>query len=145
MSYRNILVSFALGAMLALALGFILSAAGKPKQYKVIIQYSARDSLSAVGLNQNLKNLTEGWPEARLAVVFHGPGLDLLVASKSRYAKELADYKARGVELIACENTMNTRKIAREEIMPFATFVKMGIKEVVYRQASGWHYIKGGL
>lgn len=145
MPHRNILASFIFGAALALLAGFIFSAAGKPKQYKVIIQYSARDSMSAVGLNRNLKNLTEGWPEARLAVVFHGPGLDLLVASKSRYAKELADYKAKGVELIACENTMNTRKIARDEILPVATFVKMGIKEVVYRQASGWYYIKGGL
>lgn len=102
MLQRDILIAFVLGATATLLLFLTLTAAAKPKQYKVVIQYSARDSLSAVGLNRNLKNLTEGWPEARLAVVFHGPGLDLLVASKTRYAQEMADYKAKGVELIAC-------------------------------------------
>lgn len=40
---------------------------------------------------------------------------------------------------------MAKRKIARNEILPAASFVKMGIKEIVYRQADGWYYIKGGL
>ena len=145
MLQRNILIPVVFGVAATLLLFLGLTAAARPKQYKVVIQYSARDSLSAVGLNRNLKNLTEGWPEARLAVVFHGPGLDLLVASKTRYAQEMASYKAKGVELIACENTMATRKIARDEILPVASFVKMGIKEIVYRQADGWYYIKGGL
>ena len=49
-----------------------------------------------------------------------------------------------GIDFIACENTMMERKVPKESIIAEATFVKMGIGEIVRKQEQGWSYIKIG-
>ena len=49
-----------------------------------------------------------------------------------------------GVEFIACENTMKQKNMSKGSIISEATYVKMGIGEIVERQEQGWSYIKAG-
>jgi len=43
-----------------------------------------------------------------------------------------------------CENTLKQRKIDKSEILPEASFVPVGIAELVLKQEEGWAYIKAG-
>lgn len=49
-----------------------------------------------------------------------------------------------GIVFIACENTMLERNIPKESIIREASFVRMGIGEIVKMQEEGWSYIKAG-
>ncbi|MCX8020290.1 MAG: DsrE family protein [Chitinophagaceae bacterium] len=117
----------------------------RKKTYKIIFQLNSPDTLAWKGLINNLKNLKAGWGDSvMMAVVAHGPGLDFLVKDKTTQYERIVFFKNQGVEFIACENTMTERNIPKEKIMPEASFVKMGIAEIVRRQENGWTYIKAG-
>lgn len=117
----------------------------KEAAHKIIFQLSSGDSLVWKGLINNIKHIKEGWgDDVKMAVVAHGPGIEFLMKEKTTQQKAIAKYKALGIEFIACENTMTNKKISKEAIISEATYVVMGIGEVVIRQEKGWSYIKAG-
>lgn len=114
-------------------------------QHKVVIQLVNGDSLSQRGLMKNLKNLTAGWPDLQIEVVCHGPGISLLHTKKSLFLDEVQQFKTKGVDFVACENTMKSKHIDRKMITEDARTVPMGLKEVILKQEAGWSYIKAGV
>jgi len=44
----------------------------------------------------------------------------------------------RGVILAECENTMKMKKISRDELWPFVSYVPSGNGEIIIREAQGW-------
>lgn len=113
--------------------------------HKVVIQLSSSDTLTWKGLMNNLRNLKAGWGDSVLIeVVAHGPGLELLMHSKSTQHPAIQRFKAMGIPFYACENTMHEKNIPKDAILPEATFVRMGIGHVILRQEAGWSYIKAG-
>ena len=114
-------------------------------QHKIVFQLASNDTLVWKGLMNNLQNLKEGWGEnVSMAVVAHGPGIELLMQNKTTQHQAIKRFTHKGIEFIACENTMKQKKIKADEIIPEATFVIMGIGEIVERQEKGWTYIKAG-
>lgn len=101
--------------------------------------------MSQKGLVKNLTNLTQALPKAQIRVVFHGRGVDALHLKKGLYLKELAHSEEQGkLEIVVCENTLAERKIEKQELASFATFVKVGIAEIVLKQEKGWEYVELG-
>jgi len=119
--------------------------AAEKKQHKIVIQFSSPDSLSYNSLMHNLTNLEAGWPDAKVELVFHGGGLDMMLSKKTRFAKELEKLHEQGIDMVVCENTMARRKVTKADLLPFAGTVPMGIGEVVLKQEAGWSYLKGGM
>ena len=117
----------------------------KGAAHKIIFQLASGDSLVWKGLINNIKHIKEGWgDDVQMAVVAHGPGIEFLMKEKTTEQKAITKYTALGIEFIACENTMKNKKITKEAIISEATYVVMGIGEVVIRQEKGWSYIKAG-
>ena len=114
-------------------------------EHKLVIQMTNGDTLSQYSLMKNLANLTAGWPELKIEVVCHGPGLKLLHLKKSRYIEQVKKYIDKGVIFVACKNTMKAKNVPDSMILPEAGRVEMGIKEIVLKQEEGWSYIKGGI
>ncbi|MFC7671260.1 DsrE family protein [Hymenobacter humi] len=54
------------------------------------------------------------------------------------YEAELLALKEKGVILAQCLNTMRERKVTKEELWPFLSFVPSGNGELIIRQAQGW-------
>jgi uncharacterized protein len=44
----------------------------------------------------------------------------------------------RSVILAQCENTIEERKISKDELWPFISFVPSGNGEIIIRQYQGW-------
>jgi intracellular sulfur oxidation DsrE/DsrF family protein len=91
-----------------------------------------------------LKNIRTAWPNAQIEVVCHGPGLELLVTSKSKASGQVTEWAAKGVTFSACNNTMKRRNIKKEDLLPAAQVVPSAIIELTLKQEKGWAYIKGG-
>lgn len=114
------------------------------KKHKVVIQFSDSDSLSQASVTGQVKNIRTAWPNAEVELVCHGPGLELLVTSKSKASKAIADWSAQGVTFAACNNTMRRRNIKKEDLLPSVQIVPSAMIELVLKQEKGWAYVKGG-
>jgi hypothetical protein len=113
--------------------------------HRIVMQLSSNDTLVWKGLMNNLKHLTAGWGDSVvIEVVAHGPGIDFLTKGKTTQQEKITHFKQIGILFIACENTMMERKIPKESIIAEASFVRMGIGEIVQKQEQGWSYIKIG-
>lgn len=113
--------------------------------HRIVFQLTDNDPGSQKSLTNQLKNLTEAWPEAQFEVVVHSAGISYLQKSKTKYAAEIAALDELGVVFKACENTLKAKSISKDDILDVAGFVPMGIAEVVKKQEAGWSYIKAGL
>lgn len=114
------------------------------KKHKIVMQFSDNDSLSQVSVVGQVKNIRASWPNAQIEVVCHGPGLELLVASKSKAAREVTEWSTKGVTFSACNNTMKRRNIKKEDLLTTAQVVPSAIIQLTLKQEKGWAYIKGG-
>lgn len=134
--------------VLAIALMFFafhVSAQNAATQHRVVIQLSSNDTLAWKGLMNNIKNLKNGWGDSvSIEVVAHGPGIDFLTKGKTTQQERITFFKSKGVVFVGCENTLTERKIQKENIIPEAGFVKMGVGEIILKQEEGWSYIKAG-
>ncbi len=114
------------------------------KKHKIVMQFTDSDSLSQATVTGQVKNIRAAWPNADIEVVCHGGGLDLLMTSKSKASKALADWSAQGVVFSACNNTMKRRNIKKEELLPSVQVVPSAMIELTLKQEEGWAYVKGG-
>lgn len=88
----------------------------------------------------NIRNHLEADPEIKIVVVSHGAGLDFLLdgavgPNGQPFAGAIADLTNKGVRFAACNNTLQTRKIARDRLVLEAVVVPSGVAEVARLQA----------
>lgn len=114
------------------------------KKHKIVMQFSDSDSLSQASVVGQVKNIRTAWPNAEIEVVCHGPGLDLLVASKSKAATQVNEWSGKGVTFSACNNTMKRRNVKKEDLIPSSHIVPSAMIELTLKQEKGWAYVKGG-
>ena len=115
------------------------------KKLKVVFQLTSGDTLAQKALAKQIHNFLTAAPNARIEVVCHNNGISFLQTASTKQADKIKDLKAKGVDFVACENTMRERKIKREELLPECRTVPSGVVEVVLKQDKGWAYIKAGL
>ncbi|MVM40252.1 hypothetical protein GO730_25745 [Spirosoma sp. HMF3257] len=61
---------------------------------------------------------------------------------KAYFEKELQNLQKQGVILAMCENTMKMRKLSRDEMYPFISYVPTANGELIIRQQEGWAIIR---
>src|SRR6188474_2476970 len=114
------------------------------KKHKIVIQFADSDSLAQVRVTQQVGNVLRCWPNAEIEVVCLAGGLDLLMSSKSKASKEVADWTAKGMVFAACNNTMKNRNIKKEDLLSQAVVVPSAIVELSAKQEQGWSYFRSG-
>ncbi len=122
----------------------LVSAQDKGQGHRLIISFTGNDSMQMKAVLMQLSNIEEEWPEAEVEVVLYNFGLDLLLKSNNPYIAKIAALRKAGIKFVACENTMNRRKISADKLIDGISFVKAGIPEIVLKQEAGWSYIVGG-
>lgn len=135
------------GAMAAVAVFSFArptSAEQEKKSHRIVFQLTTPDTAAYRALTRQLNNVLEGWPNAQIEVVAHNKGISMLHKQKSNVAPELEALKARGVQFVACEQTLKQQQLAKTDILPLAGFVERGLLEIVTKQEQGWAYIKAG-
>jgi len=114
------------------------------KKHKIVIQFADADSLAQVRVTQQVGNVLRCWPNAEIEIVCLAGGLDLLMTSKSKASKEVADWTAKGIVFAACNNTMKNRNIKKEDLLSQAVVVPSAIVELATKQEQGWSYFRSG-
>jgi intracellular sulfur oxidation DsrE/DsrF family protein len=118
------------------------AAAGK--KYKAIVHVTdgEPDKWNRVlGFVRGLESTGEKGDLA-ITVVVQGLATDMLKAD-SPVAKGVSDAIGRGVEVVACEYSMATRKVTREEMnRSVVSYVPFGGMEIIKREGQGWAYLR---
>jgi intracellular sulfur oxidation DsrE/DsrF family protein len=94
------------------------------------------------GLKNIANILKEVGDKAQLEVVAHGPGIDLLIASKTKHAGQVAELSGHGVRFVACENTLAEKSIPKGDLIEGVGTVPSGAVEVIRKQHEGYAYFR---
>ena len=133
-------------AFLMVLFAFSVAAGAAQKEEKVV--YHINDSTHATVALNNIRNHLNASPKAKIVVVTHGPGIDfLLEGAKDKngnpydvMVQQLADAK---VQFRVCNNTLESRKLSKNDLLHEATIVPSGVAEVSRLQVQeGYAYIK---
>jgi uncharacterized protein len=114
------------------------------KAHKIVFQLTSSDTLVHKAVLKQVVNALVAAPNAKIEVVCHSNGIEMLTIAKTKQAKNIAELKAKGVVFTACENTLRERKIDKTEVVSEAIFVPSGVIEIVMKQERGWSYLKAG-
>lgn len=112
--------------------------------HKIVFQLSTDDTLAHKALMKQLNNITSVAPDTKIEVVCHGPGLNMLINSKTTVLPKIRELQKRDIQFVACEFSMKERNVDKTAIVQESGFVKAGIIEIVEKQEAGWSYIKSG-
>ncbi len=107
------------------------------------------DNAAAQGLKglRNLRNHLDVDPAAKITVVTHAEGVDMLMegakaANGTEYAPLVSALKGRGVSFEICEITLKNRDLKKEQFIQEASFTPSGVVRIAKLQAQGSAYIK---
>jgi len=128
------------------AMTLTLAAGASLAQDKVVYHF---DNAAAQGLKglRNVRNHIDTDPTARITVVTHAEGVDLLMegaraANGTEYAPLVSALKARGVSFEICEITLKNRGLKKEQFIQEADFTPSGVVRIAKLQIQGYAYIK---
>jgi uncharacterized protein len=140
MNRRTAIVAFAW--MLGILVPFMAQAQAPAKQ-RVIFQVSDNDPEKWKLALSNALNVQMdlGKNNVEIEIMAYGPGLPMLGA-ESKVADRLAQALDNNVALIACENTMQTTKVSRDDMYYGIKYVQAGVTHLMKRQQEGWAYIR---
>ena len=114
------------------------------KEHKIVFHLASSDTLVHKALVRQIANVLDYWKTAKIEVVVHAYGISFMKKEESKTAKEIHLLNEKGVVFAVCENTMKQRKLEKFQILTSATFVPVGIAEIVLKEEDGWSYIKAG-
>ncbi|MDZ7899296.1 MAG: DsrE family protein [Arcicella sp.] len=116
----------------------------KEKEHKIVFHLASGDTLVHKALVKQIANVLDYWQTAKIEVVVHNNGIGFMKIEEAKTAKEIQALNTKGVVFAVCENTLKQRKIEKSQILTNATFVPVGIAEIVLKEEDGWSYIKAG-
>lgn len=97
---------------------------------------------------RNIGNHLEVNPKAKIVVVTHSRGVDMLFeGAKNKngnpYNIAIENLKQRGVQFDVCQITLRNRKLDKSKFVPEATFVPSGVAEITrLQQREGYAYLR---
>src|SRR3569832_584165 len=116
------------------------------REEKVV--YHIYDSTVARAALNNIKNHLNASLFVLFVVVTNGAGIDFLLdGAKDKngnpYDVTVQELTNKKVEFRVCNNTLTTRQISKEKVIPEATIVPSGVAEVARLQIQeGYAYLK---
>jgi len=130
------------GAMMmgALALPATSLAADRSK---VVIQVSTNDPANWNLALNNAQNIQKdlGKNNVDIEIVAFGPGISMLKA-ESEVANRVVEAVDSGMQVMACQNTMRSQKLNKEDMNSKVGYVPAGVVEIIQRQQQGYAYLR---
>ena len=110
------------------------------KEYKALYILNQSDDKKIKAIVRNINNALED-PRLRgklkIELVAFGEGVEIFKKS-NHYDTLLMSLKNKGVLLAECENTLTEKKISKDELWDFISYVPSGNGEIIIRQYQGW-------
>ena len=136
MSIKSVIISIAL----------VLAAGVASAQDTVAYHFDNAATQGLKGL-RNVRNHVDSDPTAKIIVVTHAEGVDMLMeggkaGNGTEFAPLASALKSRGVTFEICEITLKNRGLKREQFIQEADFTPSGVLRLAKLQQQGYAYIK---
>ena len=134
---RLLLAAALLGAALA------GPALAQEKPQRLLIQISDENPKVWGLALANARNVRHdlGPDKVQIEIVVYGPAIRMLEA-ESDWRDRVTQVLDEGIRVIACENTMATMGLKRDDMLGGVDFVKTGLAHVMKRELEGWAYAR---
>ena len=134
---RYLLAAVLLGAALA------GPALAQDKPQRLLIQISDYNPKVWGLALANARNVRHdlGPDKVEIEVVVYGPAIRMLEMD-SDWRDRVTQVIDEGIRVIACENTMASMKLTRNDMLGGVEFVKTGLAHVMKRELEGWAYAR---
>lgn len=113
-----------------------------------VVYHVNNTELQASDALRNIGNHLEVNPKAKIVVVTHARGVDMLFKDArdkngNRYSAGIAELKLQGVQFDVCRITLRNRKLEKDQFVSEATFVPSGVAEITrLQQREGYAYLR---
>lgn len=110
------------------------------KEYKALYILNNSDEKKIKATLRNINNALEDprlKGKLQVELVAFGDGVEVFKKS-SHYDTLLTNLQKKGVLLAQCENTIRERKISKDNLWPFISYVPTGNGEIIIREYQGW-------
>jgi intracellular sulfur oxidation DsrE/DsrF family protein len=133
-----------IGLLLAgLNLGWDRGAWASEGPLKVVVHVNFPEAGTQGAGLKNVTNILKDAPDTLVEVVCHGAGIGLVEKARTDHAEAVEAVIKKGVKFVACENTMRSKSIKKEDLLPGVGTVPSGAVEVVRKQQKdGYAYFK---
>ena len=129
---------------------FIFMACGRinsqVKDYKIVFDITTKDTNVHKAVIRWCNEILNGYPEAKLEVVYYGQSLEMITQGKSVVSNEVTRLiNEKNVSFRVCAVAMKRWNIDKSQLLPGVATVPDGIYEILQKQREGYGYIKAGL
>ena len=113
-----------------------------------VVYHVNNTELQASDALRNIGNHLEVNPKAKIVVVTHARGVDMLFKDArdkngNSYSAGIAELKLQGVQFDICQITLRNRKLEKDQFVSEATFVPSGVAEITrLQQREGYAYLR---
>lgn len=110
------------------------------KSYKALYVINQSDEKKIKALFKNINNALEDSRlkgKLQIELIAFGDGVEIY-RKTNHYDTLLISLKSKGVLLAQCENTMREKKINKDELWSFVSYVPSGNGEIIIRESQGW-------
>lgn len=110
------------------------------KQYNALYVLNQGDDKKIRTVLRNINNALEDprlKGKLKVELIAFGDGVEIFKKSNG-YDTLLIALKNKGLLLAQCENTIRERKISKDILWPFISYVPSGNGEIIIRQYQGW-------
>ena len=116
---------------------------GSKKRHKLVVQVSDNDPAKWNLALNNAKNVLDdvGAANVDIEIVAYGPGIGMLKLESPSGSRVQEAIKGN-IKVIACENTMRTQKLTRDDMQSAISYVPAGVTEIMTKQGEGWAYLR---
>jgi len=115
--------------------------AARPQRLLIqISDYDPRVWALALSNARNVRN-DLGPDKVQLEIVAYGPAIHMLEA-ESDWRDRVTQVIDESIRVIACENTMATVGLKRDDMLGGVDFVKTGLAHIMQRELEGWAYAR---
>ena len=134
---RILLAAMLLGAAL------VGPARAQDKPQRLLIQISDYNPKVWGLALANARNVRHdlGPDKVEIEIVVYGPAIRMLEMD-SDWRDRVTQVIDEGIRVIACENTMKSMKLTRNDMLGGVEFVKTGLAHVMKRELEGWAYAR---
>ncbi len=131
--------------VLSAAAAGVYAQASQVKPYKVAFDLTSSDPIDQQAVLRWINEVKGVNPANEVEVVMYGRGLDLIIASKTTKADDVAKaISEKHASFRVCAIAMKNQQLDKSQLLPNMEVVPDGIGELVAKQAAGWGYIKVG-
>ena len=129
----------------AALLGVVLAgpALAQERPQRLLIQITDYDPRVWGLALANARNVRHdvGPDKVEIEIVVYGPAIRMLEMD-SDWRDRVTQVIDEGIRVIACENTMKSMKLTRDDMLGGVEFVKTGLAHVMKRELEGWAYAR---